>query len=192
MDFMSSALTGALRIGVQVVVAQRRPVLEIFYNLHNDYSPPQELSSQVAGKQSHRFQHIFVDLVMVNLGGVRAESVSFATAGSFRRNLLHGEEPGLFKSTIKQMAPGQSHYLMRIEESDLHDWTPDDIDPKAKRMAGIKKETLTIAIHYDGPTTVLNRIRRSPRRWRGLKQYVTRFVFDPQIFSGDLPPPNYA
>jgi hypothetical protein len=105
---------------------------------------------------------------------------------------MNGEEPGMFRSTIRQMAPGQSHYLMRIEQGDMHDWTPDEKDANAKRMAGIKKDTLTILVQYDGPTTVLNRIMRSLRRWRGLKQYETQFIFDPQIFAGDLPPPNYA
>jgi hypothetical protein len=192
MDFMSSALTGALRVGVQIVVARRRPVLEIFYSLHNDFSPPEEFESRVSGKQSVRFQRIFVDLVLVNLGGVRAETVSFKTTGSFKRELLDGEEPPMFRSTIRQMAPGQSHYLMRVEQGDLHDWTPDERDANAKRMAGIRKETLTILVQYDAPTTILNRIMRGPRRWRGLKQYETQFIFDPQIFAGDLPPPHYG
>jgi hypothetical protein len=72
-DFISSALTGAVRIGVQVVVARRRPVLEIFCNLHNDFLPPVEFGAS-SNRQSRRFQRIFVDLVLVNLGGIRAET----------------------------------------------------------------------------------------------------------------------
>jgi hypothetical protein len=190
MDFVPSALTGALRIGVQVVVARRRPVLDIFCNLHNDFSPPVELNSQILqGSQTHRFQNIFVDLVLVNLGGIRAENVTFKTAGNFQR---HRNLPALFESTIWQMAPGQSHYLMRTDQGDIHDMVPDANDAKAHRMGGLKKDTLTVSVHYDGPSTVLNRILRVLRRWRGLKQYQTTFVFDPQIFAGDLPPPNYA
>lgn len=192
MDFISSAITGAARIGVQVVVARKRPVLEIFCNLYNDFSPPVELeSSRNVSSQSHRFQRIFIDLVLVNLGGIRAETVTFKSSGSFKRELMDGEEPSLFRSTIRQMAPGQSHYLMRIEQGDLHDYVPDEKDPKASKMADVKTSTLTIAVSYDGPPTLLNRILRLPRRWRGLKQYETTFVFDPQNFAGDLPPPNY-
>jgi hypothetical protein len=190
MDFISSAVTGAVRIGVQVVVARQRPVLEIFCNLHNDFSPAIEFDGGHS-KQSHRFQRIFIDLVLVNLGGIRAETVTFKSSGSFKRELTDGEEPSLFRSTIRQMAPGQSHYLMRIEQGDLHDYVPDEKDPKASKMADVKTSTLTIAVSYDGPPTLLNRILRMPRRWRGLKQYETSFVFDPQNFAGDLPPPNY-
>jgi hypothetical protein len=190
MDFISSAVTGAVRIGVQVVVARQRPILEIFCNLHNDFSPTVEIENS-RSSQSHRFQRIFIDLVLVNLGGMRAETVTFQTSGRFKRELSNGEEPQLFKSTIRQMAPGQSHYLMRIEQGDLHDWAPDERDPNASKMAGVKTSTLTIAVSYDGPPTLLNRILRLPRRWRGLKQYETTFVFDPQNFAGDLPPPNY-
>lgn len=192
--------SGLYLIGDNGRSSNRRPgrccspsaVLEIFCNLHNDFSPPEEINSRVTGKQSYRFQRIFADMVLVNLGGVRAETVTFRTSGSFKRRLLNGEEPAFFQSTIWQMAPGQSHYLMRVDHGDLHDWPPDEKTQNAKRMAGIKKDTLTIIVQYDGPATILNRITRSLRRWRGLKQYETQFIFDPQIFAGDLPPPNYA
>lgn len=187
MDLMSSALTGALRVGVQVVVARRRPVLEIFYNFHNDYSPEVDV-----GGISSRFQHVYTSLTLVNLGGTRAENVTFGVAGSFRRELFKGEQPALLKSTIQQMAPGQSHYLMRIEQGDLHEWLQSGKNDPAKKMGDLKSSTLTITVHYDAELTLLNRILRQYRRWRGLKQYQSTFVFDPQNFAGDLPPPNYA
>lgn len=43
MEISSSALTGALRVGVQVVVGRKRPVLEIYQQLHNDFDPPFEI-----------------------------------------------------------------------------------------------------------------------------------------------------
>lgn len=190
MDLVSSALTNALRVGVQVVITRRRPVLEIYHNLRNDYSPAQELESRY-GKESHRFQRVFIDLVLVNLGGTRAEMVTFQTTGSFSRELRR-DEPQLLKTTIRQMAPGQTHYLMRIELGDLHEWVADENDANIKRMSALKTSTLAITVSYDGELTLLNRILRAPRRWRGLKQYQTTFVFDPQNFGGDLPPPNYA
>jgi len=188
MDLMSSALTGALRVGVQVVIARRRPVLEVLYNLHNDYSPEIDLGPGV----SSRFQRIFVSLALVNLGGTRAENVTFDVTGSFRRELFKGELPELLKSTIQQMAPGQSHYLMRIEQGDLHEWVQSGESDAAKKMADLKTSTLTIRVHYDAEPTLLNRLLRKYRHWRGLKQYQTTFVFDPQNFAGDLPPPNYS
>lgn len=182
MDIVSSAVTGALRIGVQVVIARRRPVLEILYHLHNDYRPR---------GQDHHFQHVFVSLFLVNMGGARAENITFETSGDFRRELFKGGEPALLKSTIEQMAPGQAHYLMKIEQGDLHEWLQDEKHATAKTMGKLKTASLGITVHYDAERTIISRLLRLVRSWRGLKQYETKFIFNPQNFAGDLPPPNY-
>lgn len=197
MEISSSALTGALRVGVQVVVGSKRPVLEIYQQLHNDFDPPFKIDQKdSAGKtvrvDEHRFQNIFIDLTLINIGGDRAENVTFEVSGKFRRSKPRHKLPELFSASISQVAPGQTLYLMRIDNHDLNIYEPENADdPTVFKAAGIKKETLEIILHYDGPNTILNKFFRWPRRWRGLKQYATAFNFNPTVFIGDLPPPRY-
>lgn len=197
MDISSSALTGALRVGVQVVVGRKRPVLEIYQQLHNDFDPPFEIdqrdsTGKIVRIDKHRFQNIFIDLTLINIGGERAENVTFEVSGEFRREKPREKLPELFSATIGQIAPGQTLYLMRIDNHDLNIYAPEKpSDTNVFRAAGIKKETLNIIIHFDGPNTILNKMLRWPRRLYGLKQYSTAFTFSPAIFIGDLPPPRY-
>ncbi|SDU42345.1 hypothetical protein [Stappia sp. ES.058] len=197
MEISSSALTGALRVGVQVVVGRKRPVLEIYQQLHNTFDPPFEIDQKdSAGKtvrvDKHRFQNIFIDLTLINIGGDRAEGVTFEVSGEFRREEPRQELPELFGATIGQVAPGQTLYLMRIDSHDLNIYAPEKPgDTTAFKAVGIKKDTLEITMHYDGPDTILNKLLRWPRRWRGLRQYSSTFIFNPSIFIGDLPPPRY-
>lgn len=197
MEISSSALTGALRVGVQVVVGRKRPALEIYQNLHNEFDPPIEIdqkdsSGRTVRVDKHRFQHIFIDLTMVNIGGERAENVTFEISGEFRRQKPRHKLPELFGSVISQVAPGQTLYLMRIEGDDLHVYAPQNPgDVTVHKPVGIKTDTLKITMNYDGPKTLINKFLRWPKRWRRLKQYSTEFTFNPKIFIGDLPPPKY-
>ncbi|RTL96166.1 hypothetical protein EJV44_11345 [Ancylobacter aquaticus] len=197
MELSSSALTGALRVGVQVVVGRKRPVLEIYQQLHNDFGPPFDIDQKDStGKtvrtDKHRFQNIFIDLTLINIGGDRAEDVNFEVSGEFRREVPRQKLPELFGATISQIAPGQILYLMRIDRHDLNIYEPEKPgETTAFKAVGIKKDILEITIHYDGPDTILNKCLRLPRRWRGLKQYSEKFIFNPSIFIGDLPPPRY-
>jgi hypothetical protein len=195
MEITSSALTGVLRVGIQVIIARRRPVLEIYQNLHNNFGPPIEFSTRLntSRREKHRFQDIFVDLTLINIGGVRAENVTFELTGNFKREGSRENPPELFKSKMRQLAPGQAIYLMRIENHDLQIYAGEkEGDNSVMRSVGIKSDTLTICAHYDGPSNIVNRLLRWPRRWRGLKQYALRFTFDPQVVVGDLPPAQYA
>ncbi|MBB6469264.1 hypothetical protein HNQ96_005153 [Aminobacter lissarensis] len=194
MEVSASAITSALRVGVQVIVSQKRPILEIYQQLHNEFTPPFELDRSkgrpLSGKTSHRFQHVFIDLTLVNVGGVRAENVSFEVKGEFKRGGLREELPGLFISTVRQLPPGQSIYLMKIDDHDLNVYEAENPEnPEWKKAVGLK--TLTILCHYDGPNTIWNRLLRWSRRWRGLKQYTSEYTFDPANFVGDLPPAKY-
>lgn len=197
MEISSSALTGALRVGVQIVVGRKRPVLEIYQQLHNEFDPPFEVdqkdsAGRTVGIEKHRFQEIFIDLTLINIGSDRAENVTFQVSGEFRREAPRQQLPELFDATINQIAPGQTFYLMRIDNHDLNTYAPEKPgDTTAFKAVGIKNATLEITIHYDGPDTILNKFLRLPRRWRGLKQYSTVFAFNPAIFIGDLPPPKY-
>lgn len=199
MELNTSAITGAMRIGVQVIVARKRPVLEIYQQPRNQFGPEQqfELPAGASGTKEHtyrtRFQDIFIDLTLVNIGGERAESVTFEIEGTFRRHPPRDSLPEIFSRDVKQISPGQSLYLMKIDQFDLLQYEySEDGGQIVGRPVGTKNEKLKITIHYDGPATLLNRVLRLWRRAWGLKQYSTEFLFDPEIFGGDLPPAEYA
>lgn len=199
MELNTSAITGAIRIGVQIIVAQKRPVLEIYQQCLNQFGPEQqfELPAELAGAKTitrrTRHQDIFIDLTLVNIGGERAESVTFKVEGVFRRHPPRDNLPEIFSREITQLSPGQSLYLMKIDNSDLLQYEySEEGGQKVGKLVGMKSDTLKITIHYDGPATLLNRVFRLWRRLKGLKQYSTEFLFDPLLFEGDLPPAEYA
>jgi hypothetical protein len=199
MELSTSAITGAMRIGVQVIVAQKRPILEIYQQSRNQFGPEEQLelpAGSVGTKTiTHRTrrQDIFIDLTLVNIGGERAESVTFEIEGAFRRHPPRDYLPKVFSREIKQLSPGQSLYLMRIDNFDLLQYEySEEGRLKVGKPIGMNGDTLKVTIHYDGPTTILNRLFRLWRRWKGLKQYSTEFLFDPLVFEGDLPPAEYA
>jgi hypothetical protein len=135
-----------------------------------------------------RFQDIFVQFVLVNLGGVRAENVILRFEGEFDRNMatrsLRGVE--LFGVNIPQLAPGQALFLFRIDDHDFSRY------PEAGGKAvGLKDETFSIAATYSGPPMGLNRI---PRLWSRLlrrPQYKMKYTFVPKIIRTDFPSPEY-
>lgn len=77
----------------------------------------------------------------------------------------------MLESTIEQMAPGQAHYAMKIEQRDLHEWLQDEKNPTAMTMGKLKTASLGITVHYDAERTIISRLLRLARSWRGLKQY---------------------
>lgn len=184
MEVGSSAITGAMRVAVQVVVARKRPVLEIYQTLRNEFGPPEGPTDT-----KYRMQDIFVDLQLVNIGGDRAEKVTFAVSGDFKRASPREKMPERFSSTVHHFAPGQVMFLMKIEPNDLRIYTPDD--PNTFRATGMKKETMKIIVHYDGPDTFVNKLLRLWPHFRGRKQYSTEFIFDPANVIGDLPAATY-
>jgi hypothetical protein len=199
MDMSASALTGALRVGLQVVVARKRPVLEIYQTLNNRFGPTFDIDmkdstgAKTLRTDRHRFQEIFIDLTLINIGGIRAENVTFRLSGDFERDTPRRAFPELFASNVRQIAPGQPLYLMRIDDHDLNVYSPDpEGSTTSFRASGIKKTTLTIAVDYDGPASFFNWLISRHRKWRGLKQYSTQFTFDPMTVIGDLPPAKYA
>ena len=96
MEIPLSAVTGALRIGVQIAANQRRPVLEVYHELRNVVGPPQQYRYWTGSRldqleeSSTRFQDVFVQFVLVNLGGLRAENITLGFDGKFDRNAPDG------------------------------------------------------------------------------------------------------
>ncbi|MFA0339061.1 hypothetical protein, partial [Vibrio breoganii] len=54
MEVSSSAITGAMRVGVQVVNSHKRPLLEVYHQVHNKFSPEQENIIDYGGGAENR------------------------------------------------------------------------------------------------------------------------------------------
>ena len=194
MEVPISALTGAVRIGVQVAANHRRPVLEVYHELRNVFSPPHEYrwwagaSLDRMEKSTTRHQDTFVQFTLVNLGGVRAESVKLSFQGDFDRNMPDGrlKDLEIFGVNVAQMAPGQALFLFRI---DIHDFSR--YPEGGGKPIGLKDETFSISAAYSGPTSGLNRLPRLWSRMLRRSQYQMRYTFDPKIIRTDFPAPEY-
>lgn len=197
MEVASAALSGALKVGIQVVVGRKRPVLEIYPQLQNDFAPPVDIpledsNGNVVRTDQHRRQEISIGLTLVNIGAERAEDVAFSVSGEFRRREPMHALPERFNSRIAQFAPGQTLFLMGMDEFDLLIYEPENRgNPNALKPSGVKSDLLKITMEYDGPKTLLNGVLRFLWGLFGKRQYRTEFVFDPAMFIGDLPPPTY-
>ena len=68
MELSSSALAGALRVGIQVAVARKRPVVEIYFHLQNRMGPEQDIGIPGRGSEQtvikHRHQEIFIEFIL--------------------------------------------------------------------------------------------------------------------------------
>jgi len=156
----SSAIANALRVGVNVVINQQRPVLEFYQEIHNHEGPPIEFpQTGHDGRQLppmvHRFSDQFVSFTLVNIGGRRAENVIINTSGEFKRAPPRENLGDRFDIEHAQMAPGQSIFLFRVETSDFSKYGP--VVNGASSPIGVKDEKLTLTVDYNGPNVGLNR-----------------------------------
>lgn len=188
----ASVVSGSLKVGLQVVTAYKRPVLEIYHQIRNrfgsefEYEIPKGVDGIEKVKQKTRSQNIFVQFTLVNIGSVRAENISLAIDGDLKRR--HGDDfGGAFLHTIPQFAPGQMQHLFSFDEPDLLQY-PDG----GGKATGIKAQSFTITISYDSPKGLMNWVLGIPARWRGRKRFSSSYTFSPQFIAGDLPPPEYV
>jgi hypothetical protein len=192
MEVAGSALTGALRVGLQVVSTARRPIIEIYQQVRNVIHPEVEyrLPTGAGGPDStfkDRRQEVMITLTAVNMGAVRAENVTFRIQPGLTKNF--GPEFGkLFQTTLPSFAPGQAMFLINFNQFDL--LTYEDDGPNAKRPSGAKTEALPILIEYDGPWSGLNRLMRLLSHLRKRRQYAYLYRFNPLSVMTDLPPPE--
>ncbi|MEZ6933191.1 MULTISPECIES: hypothetical protein [Aeromonas] len=192
-EIPASAVTGSLRVGLQVVTSHKKPVLEVYYQLRNRFGPEHEFDMPVGvhGKdvRTHRTRHqdIFIQFTLVNIGGVRAENVTLRVQGDLKRNSPREDFGGVFRSTIAQFAPGQSQHLFSFRDTDLYEF-PEDAGGRRR----FKSESLSITIEYNAPPGILNWFLSLPNRLRGKKRFTSIFSFSPETVAGDLPPAEYA
>ena len=188
-EFVSaSATVSALRVGLNIVVGRRRPEVEFYYQVHNEYKPPHETPEREiavtedfkfrAPARTHRRQDIYVSFYAVNIGSIRAEGVVFSVTNDFKRR--GGREFGnIFGHPLRQMAPGQAAYLFRLDQHDLYPGQ-DQSEPD-----------IMLEASYASASSWLNRIHQRWARFRKRSQYVTTFTFNGRNIATDLPPPNY-
>jgi hypothetical protein len=176
MDIPAGATVGALRATVQVVASHKRPLIELYFQFHNDYGP--EISAPGIGatkETKHRFQNIFVSYWAANIGSIRAEDAAFAFEGKIEPEWKMGER---FKTRYPQLAPGQIIFLFSLDQFDL--WSKDTA------------VEFSLRAEYNAPNRGFNRLLRLPSSLRGRHQYSTQFKFSAGMVAGELPPPKYA
>lgn len=186
---LSSSAIGAVRVGLQVISNHRRPMLEIYSEVRNRvrHDTVEKANGARTAIRETQHQEIFVQLSLVNIGGVRAEDVEFKLTGDFKRNQPRDYFGEIFDSVMPQMAPGQAIHLFRIEQSDLYNYAKE-----GGKQQGIKEENISVVVSYNASSSWLNYLLRLHRRIRGKKQYETRFTFNPKTVCTDLPPVEYV
>jgi hypothetical protein len=195
MDIPLSAATGGARVALQVISAYRRPHLEIYANLRHRIGPEEVIPTpgrfgSEDDEYRHRPQDVFMEFILVNIGGIRAENIALSMPKCFdvRRVGIQPKEIPIFCGrTLAQLAPGQIFPLLRLDQYELMDYAG------GERPKGMHTESLVIEATYDGPAQGLNRLARLPSRIRRRRQYRMRFEFTPSVLEGfDLPAPEYS
>jgi hypothetical protein len=182
----ASVAANALRIGLNIAVGQNRPVIEFYYEVHNNFGPVERVPERVlmGGKYKapafeHRRHDIAISIYAVNIGSLRAEEVVFEEDSRFeRRGGTWGE---IFGNPIRQMAPGQAIYLLKLDQGEF--FFGEEHSPKGD---------LILSVEYRAPKTLLNWVARQWFRIRKRSQYRTEFTFNIKNVATDLPPANYA
>jgi hypothetical protein len=192
---VSSSAIGAMRVGVQVISSHRKPLIEIYHQVHNRFGPEQEYALNSGHDESKseifktRHQEIFIQFTMINIGGERAENIKLSITGELKREPPFEYFGGIFNSIYPQMAPGQIHYLFQFRSHDLNNYVREG---NVGTPQGLKKSSFTITIEYDAPKSVLNWLLSIPSKIRGKRQFYNTYTFSPYMVDGDLPPAEYA
>jgi hypothetical protein len=193
MDVSSSAISSAMKIGVNIVSANKGPTLEIYHHVRNMYGP--EIEYEITKgidvveplKQKIRLQDVFVEFILLNIGGSRAENIKLSLTGDLRRNNPRESFGDVFDVVIPQMAPGQSRYLFQFHDRDLMKYPDNRGDPRK-----LKSESFTIVVEYDSGRGFLNWILSLTSKIRGKRRFRTEYTFFPRLVSGDIPAAEYA
>lgn len=192
---VSSSAIGAMRVGVQVISSHRKPLIEIYHQVHNRFGPEQEysLNSGHDGAKPEtlkiRHQEIFIQFTMINIGGERAENIKLSITGELKREPPLDDFGDIFNRIYPQIAPGQIHYLFQFRDHDLNNYVREG---NVGTPNGLKQSSFTITVEYDAPKGLLNWLLSIPSKIRGKRQFSNTYTFSPYMVSGDLPPAEYA
>jgi hypothetical protein len=191
MEAIGTAI-GVTKIALQVVSNKKKPDLEIYHHLINKLGPEYEMSSPNGDPPTKTRNHERgIAFYLVNIGGTRAEDVALNLSGEFDRSEKRRSirNIGVFSHVIPCIPPGQTIFLMQLDEFDLYDYV---FTGNTGKPNGFTSKTLKIELTYNGQDSGFNKIFRWFYRWRKRKQYVETYHFIPKLFDGDLPTPEYA
>jgi len=185
MELNSSAVVGAMRLGLQVVSALKRPSVEVFSQLRHTSHPVKFRGPDGKGDETDRTE-ILVAFFAANIGGRHAEDVTFdMSRTSFERPEPRGWGERL-TATVPIMSPGQTQLLFLLDASEFNrlEWKGNVGTP-----VGWKDEPIIVIVRFNGPSEWKNALPR----WffnRLLKrtQYEFKYEFNPISLVGDLPP----
>lgn len=193
MDISGSAISGSLKVGLQVASNHKRPLLEVYNQVRNQFGPQEEYEIPVGVEgaktitSKHRRQKIFIQFYIVNIGGSRACDIDIRISGELKRNPPREKFGRVFESTVSQMAPGQSLFLFSFGDFDLLEY------PIAGgKSIGSKKQSFTITMSYNSPRGFINWFMSIPSRILGKKQHIDTYTFSPEMVAEDLPPAEYV
>lgn len=185
MEVNTSAILGAMRVGIQIVSTLKRPSIEIYSHLRTTIQTVKYRVSQDQLEDTERHDS-HVAFFAVNVGGRRAENVSFDLSKTrFERPapLKWGER---LKAVVPVMSPGQSQFLFLL---DSHEFDRITWEGNTGTPTGWKEEPIIITVRYDGPRGFSNGIPRwFSNKVRKRKQYEYTYEFNPLTLVGDLPP----
>lgn len=193
MEVSTGALSGALRVGLQVVSNRRRPAVEIYQEFRRIGRPEEEYKIEGRfGTADNVVKVRGADVVFpfyaVNTGGVRAEAIELSLEGDLERPPRRplSQRPLFNRKPIPQLAPAEAFLLFVIEEDHLYIRGPDG------KVSGIKPG-FTIVVRYDGPRRWYNGLMYTVLGWLKKKRYRAEYRFDPELLQGaDYPPTEYA
>lgn len=189
------AVTGVMKIGLQVVSNHKRPNLEVYYQVINELGEEFELPNPEINQAPIKGRHreTGVTFYLVNIGGSRAENITLNLSGELDRqdNRRSIRNMGIFNNVIPCIPPSQTILLMKLDEFDLYDYLYDENTGNGIITGtpnGITSKTLSIESSYDGENWGLNKICLWLCKRRKKKQYTSTFSFIPKLFDGaDLP-----
>lgn len=185
MELNTSAVIGAMRVGVQVVSALKRPSIEVFSQLRNTAQSMRFRGPDGEADETD-WQEAYVAFFAVNIGGRHAENVIFDMSKTrFERTPPRGWGERI-KATVPVMSPGQTQFLFLLS---THEFNRMTWEGNVGEPTGWKDEPIIIFVRFDGPSEWINNLQRWLfNKLLKRKQYEFRYEFNPMSLVGDLPP----
>lgn len=188
MEIATSAITGSMRLVLQIVSFHKRPVVEVYQQLRNRIGPEEELEGPDGVRLKTRLKHDFtIDLTLINIGSVKAENVRLTLEPDFTLIWPAGfklSSLSAFQCPIRQLSPGESVYLCQFYHQNVY---------KSLDKGAPPQDPFTITITFDGPNQGINWLVRKVKRLRHKHQYQTTFTFEPSLYANIMvPPAEYA
>lgn len=187
MELNTSAVTGAMKVGLQIVSALKRPSVEVFSELRKIDRPMQMFTGEET--RMERWTEEFIAFYAANIGGRHAENVSFDMSSTKFERPAPRRWGRRVEAEVPIMSPGQRQFLFLLY---MHEFNEMEWADGVGKPVGVKTDPINIVIRFDGPNDGVNRVMRW---WANAvlkrKQYEFRYSFNPLSLDGDYPPVEY-